>query len=385
MIPQNQIFQISEGLSQDPAKILDKFQIQYEELPNRLTFACPVHNGDNPTGACIFTDGDTAKGNWACWTRGCHEDYGNNILGFLQGLLSCRNDDEVGFPQTINCAKGIVGDVDFKIDSEIYRKSKEEKLIEVFNRDIEDLEIPDITREMVIERLNIPSPYYLGMLTNENIAKRRCYFSPEVLKYYDIGDCMESGKPMAYRAVVPVYDENERYLGCTGRKIYENNDYGKWKNSAGKGIFSRIFYGFHKSLPLIKSSATIIIVEGQGDVWRATQSGAANNGSLMGSVLSEDQLIILEKIGVQNIILLTDFDDAGEKAAEEIRHKGGRRFCYWRPTLPKSLMKDIAKFYSEDKPKADVADLKGEEFKEHVIDKKPKGFEVIEWNRKLSV
>jgi hypothetical protein len=42
---------------------------------------------------------------------------------------------------------------------------------------------------------------------------------------------------------------------------------------------------------------------------------------------------------------LTDTDEAGEKAAESIKTKGGRRFNYYRPTISK---KDIGEMTIEE-------------------------------------
>jgi 5S rRNA maturation endonuclease (ribonuclease M5) len=376
MIPQEQISKIVEALSEDPKKILDKFGIDYEESHNRLVFACPVHGGDNSTGACIFTDGDDACGNWVCWTRGCQDDYGKNILGFIQGILSCINDETVSFPQTISCAKSIVGNVDFSVSAKGKNRGDKSRVFDIFNKKIEDFELPNITREMVTKRLDIPSPYYLGQLTNSNIVKRRAYYQAETLNKFDVGDCMESGKPMAFRAVVPIYTRDGQYAGCTGRKIYENNEYPKWKNSAEKGVFSSLFYGFNHSKDDIESIMTVVIVEGQGDVWRCFESGAKNCIGLMGSSLSENQLLILESMYVENIVILTDFDNAGEEATNKIMTKCGRRFNYHRPKIPKTLMNDIKRFYNLTEEKADVSDLTNEEFQENIIDKLPKGVKV---------
>jgi len=373
MIAQEQIFKIAESLNEDPKKILDKFHIEYTEEHNRLVFPCPVHNGDNPTGACIFTDGDSAKGNWVCWTRGCHDDYGNNIFGFIQGILSCLNDEEIAFPQVINCAKSLVGDIDFSVSSKKYNNNKS-NLFDVFEKKNKELELPNISRETIINKLDIPSQYYTGKLTNPNILKRRTYYEPETLYKFDVGDCMDKDKPMAFRAVVPVYTEDGRYAGCTGRKIYENNEYPKWKNSTSKGVFSSLFYGFNQSKSLIETIMTVFVVEGQGDVWRCYESGAENCIGLMGCDLSESQLLVLEKTMIQNMVILTDFDDAGEKAAEKIAKKCGRRYNIHRPVIPKSLMRDIQRFYKTQEEKADVADLTKEEFQEHILDKLPKTF-----------
>jgi len=43
-----------------------------------------------------------------------------------------------------------------------------------------------------------------------------------------------------------------------------------------------------------------------------------------------------------NIIIMTDYDEAGEKAAKQIVKKCGRRFNYYRPTLDAKDVGDLA-------------------------------------------
>lgn len=373
MIPQDQIYQIARNICDDIPKLLDKFHIEYEREHNRYVFPCPVHGGDNPTGCSIFFDGETCKGNWVCWTHHCEEDYGEYILGFLQGVLSCRNDEEVTFPQVISCAKSLISNESFSVSNDKYTaKSREERILEIFKKEPLKLEPMSVGRETVLERLNIPSPYYLGQLTNKNVFKRRSYYTPETLKKYDIGDCMEADKYMSYRAVVPIYDEDFNLVGCSGRKIYENNEFPKWKNTKMRN--SHIIYGLNHCKELIRTTMTVILVEGQGNVWRSHEAGASNVVALMGDALSDSQLILLERSGVQNIVILTDYDDAGEKAVTQIMKKGGRRFNYHRPELPTKIRNAIRKFY--DKDTADISDMFNEEYQEHIINKLPKGFKV---------
>ena len=95
---------ISDQLVSRISDLLDYFEIEYEFFDNRVSFACPIHQGDNTTALNIFISGDYAKGNWQCWTHHCESRYKQDILGFLQGLLSSRKDEEVGFGETLKFA-----------------------------------------------------------------------------------------------------------------------------------------------------------------------------------------------------------------------------------------------------------------------------------------
>ena len=74
------------------------------------------------------------------------------------------------------------------------------------------------------------------------------------------------------------------------------------------------------------------------------EAGYKNSVSIFGSSLTDEQLIILEESGILNLIILTDFDEAGKKAVEQIKRKCGRRFNYFRPHISK---KDIGEMSIE--------------------------------------
>lgn len=314
--------------------MLESLKIEYIEFENRVAFPCPVHGGDNNEGACIFTDGSKTKGNWMCWTHCCEKDYGKNIIGFIRGVLSHKTGKECTFYAALNFAlsfldKKLIDIKEEKIPESIYNNMK---LIEIFSRKPEkiDLQIP---REKVIESLEIPSKYYIG----------RGYL-PETLVAFDVGECYNPSRQMRNRAVVPVYDEDYKYIGCVGRSLDEDNKKYKWINSKGfkKSCY---LYGIWMAKPHIQKTSTIILVEGQGDVWRLYEAGIKNAVGIFGADLSEDQLITLEQLGVMNVVILTDNDEAGQKAAEGIVKKGGRRFNYFTPIISQ---KDIGDMSIED-------------------------------------
>lgn len=191
------------------------------------------------------------------------------------------------------------------------------KINEILTR-TNEVELPNVKRETVIKNLQIPSPYFINR-----------GFSPEVLSEFDVGDCFSVGKKMYGRAVVPVYDEDYNYVGCVGRTT--NDAYQpKWINS-DKFKKTLYLYGYNITKKYAQKKGALFLVEGQGDVWKLYQSGIKNAAGIFGSHLGEDQLIILEKSGVLDIVILTDNDAAGEKAALQIKERGGRRFNYIRP------------------------------------------------------
>ena len=135
---------------------------------------------------------------------------------------------------------------------------------------------------------------------------------------------------MSGRAVAPIYDQFGNYVGAAGRATDENVK-PKWLYS--KGFKRSVFYGIHRAYNHIKETNTVILVEGQGDVWRMHESGYPEAVGIFGCSIGEDQLVILEEAGVMNVVILTDTDDAGQKAYIQIVKRCGRRFNYYRPEI----------------------------------------------------
>ena len=91
----------------------------------------------------------------------------------------------------------------------------------------------------------------------------------------------------------------------------------KWKHSGGFAADSYL-YNYWNAKSHIANSHTAILVEGTGDVWRFEEAGIHVCLGLLGARLSPNQQIILEESGAINLIIATDNDEAGRKAAQSI-------------------------------------------------------------------
>ena len=161
---------------------------------------------------------------------------------------------------------------------------------------------------------------------------------------------------MSGRIVVPIYDEDYNYVGCVGRATQPETQ-PKWLHS--KGFKKAYLYGLHLAKPYIQESQTVILVEGQGDVWRMHEANYKNCVGIFGSSINDDQLLLLEQSGALNLVILTDFDTAGQKAAKQIIKKCGRRFNYYRPVLSTKDVgdMDIDTIHQELKPQLQEVNL----------------------------
>jgi DNA primase len=324
-LTKNQILAISNEIYKKLPTLLAYFDIDYVQYPNRYAFPCPVHGGDNSEACCIFTDGTTRIGNWQCWTQHCESEFHNNLFGFVRGCLSQKRDKSVSMNET---AKFCSNFLDKSIDNINYSDvdKTQLKIIDIFNREIERDE-SKITREDIRSKLQIPSNYYIN----------RGYL-PETLDLFDVGLCAEKNKQMFNRVVVPVYDEDYNYVGCVGRSTEGSTKY-KWLHS--RGFKKNILYGMSIAKEHILKTSTVILVEGQGDVWRMHEAGFKNCVGIFGSSLNEDQLLLLERCGALSLVILTDSDEAGNKAYNQIIKLCGRRFNYYRPSISKKDVGDM--------------------------------------------
>ena len=314
-LSKSKISSICNELFMHIEKLLAYFDIDYVEFPNRIAFPCPVHGGDNPEACCIFTDGLTQKGNWSCWTHHCEEEYVNNLFGFVRGCLSINQNKSATMNETADfCLNFLNKDFDDLIDA----PSSVLRTVDIFNKSIKRKQ-GDVSRTQIRERINIPSDYYI----------RRGY-EIETLEKFDVGECKADNQPMSGRVIVPIYDEENNYVGCVGRAIKEHIK-PKWLHS--QGFKKDVLYGLNLAKEEIMNTGVVVLVEGQGDVWRLHEAGISNAVGIFGCSINEDQLVLLEKSGAMKIIILTDYDEAGQKASQQIIKKCGRRFNYIRPEM----------------------------------------------------
>ncbi|MAF25454.1 hypothetical protein CL634_07760 [bacterium] len=148
---------------------------------------------------------------------------------------------------------------------------------------------------------------------------------------FDVGVCLDSTKPMYNRVVAPVYDDDFKYIvGCVGRVQNENHNGKKWVNSKNFHTGSYL-YGYWLAKEKIRELKTVILVEGQGDVWRMHEAGIENVVGIFGSSLSDSQSRTLETSGAFTIVIMTDNDEAGKKAKNSIKSKCSRIFNIVEP------------------------------------------------------
>lgn len=341
--------------------LLDSFGLEYKSNNKMITMSCPIHGGDNVSALNLYPEGDTYRGNWKCRTHNCEKIFKGSVLGFIRGIISNQKyrwtisgDETCSFKEAVEYATLFINKdlSSIKVNKKDKEKQQFTNIVNYLNNEPTKI-ISRVTRNQIIKSLDIPAQYYLDRK-----------YSKEILIKYDVGLCCKEGKEMHNRIVVPIYDNNYEYMvGCTGRSLYEKcinckgfhnpdsscpiNDnlwkYSKWKHNMDFKSQNHL-YNFWFAKQHIFKSGIAIVVESPGNVWRLEENGIQNSVAMFGSSLSDRQKILLDSSGAMSLVVLTDNDDAGRKAAQQIKSKCQNTYRVFIPTISQE---DVGEMTSE--------------------------------------
>ncbi len=347
---QGRLFVLQQLLMARLDEMLDALGVDLRKSRKMYYGACPVHDGDNETALNLYTGGDV-PGKWMCRTHHCQHTFKKSIIGFVRGVLSNKkgwtapgDKQEATWHQAVDWCCEFIGQ---KIgELEVDNDEMEKRQFVMNMRTVARLpkgEGAGLTRHEVRKRLRIPSAYFVER-----------GWSAQILDKYDIGSSDKAGK-FLNRAIVPVYDNEYRYaVGYTARSIFdkckscdlyhspkekcpqtweEQRDCSKWRNSDG---FSResYLYNYWFASKHIRYWNAVILVEGQGEVWRVEEAGIPISLGLFGCNLTETQQVALEMSGAMNVICLLNNDQAGIDGTRLIKEKLQRGFRLYFPQVP---------------------------------------------------
>ena len=312
--------QIKKMLFSDIELLLTNLNIDYEIMGDNIYSTCPVHeDSDNSRAFSLSTE----KQLWRCWTRDCQDTYGTDIFGLIQGVLSQKRGQDVGFKKALDFACAILN-----IDRKNITIDKEQepdsfvKLVTMFSPSKKF--VPTSTRNRY--NLTHPSEYFLSR-----------GFSEETMLHFEIGDCYDKSSSMYHRAVIPIHnDDGAIVVAHIGRSTKE---YRTPKFLFTKGFDKRHFlYNYHRAIGQAAETSLLFVTEGQGDVWKLYESGIVNAVSIFGKALSEQQQRKIQQSGVTRLVILTDNDQAGRESKTQLYRQLSRMF---KLEFPRLLRKDI--------------------------------------------
>ncbi|MEK6879823.1 MAG: CHC2 zinc finger domain-containing protein, partial [Nanoarchaeota archaeon] len=247
--------------------LINKLNLKLREDSKRFYGPCPIHNGDSPQSFSIYKN----SGIFQCFSHKCHNGgkYLNNLIDKIKGNST----------STLKTFLAAHGYSEFKIIP--LDKEKRSFIREYGDNNFDNgkldfinssggRSISNLSRNEIRSRLIIPSPYFISR-----------GFSIEVLHKYDVGDCLIKGKKFSGRAVVPVYNSLNKYVGATARIINSSligEFCSKWKIDETLALNKRnCLYNENFCSENVVRDLILYIIESAGNTWRLSESGYGQN------------------------------------------------------------------------------------------------------------
>lgn len=124
------------------------------------------------------------------------------------------------------------------------------------------------------------------------------------------------------RIMFPIRDAAGFVIGFSARKFKEETFGGKYINTSETPLFkkSKVLFGLNYSRRSIAKTRKAILVEGQIDALRLIHSGFDISVASQGTAFGEGHMQELIHLGVQQVTLAFDSDNAGQTAAFKVGH-----------------------------------------------------------------
>ncbi|MCE2839467.1 MAG: toprim domain-containing protein, partial [Cyanobium sp. 49614_E6] len=122
----------------------------------------------------------------------------------------------------------------------------------------------------------------------------------------------------ASRLMLPIRDGQGRCCGFSGRSL--NGEEPKYRNSSADLLFqkSQLLLGLDQAAAGILSTGEALLVEGPLDVIQLHQAGFTTAVAAMGTVLTLEQLQLLQRRGARRLLVVFDGDGAGRSATGKL-------------------------------------------------------------------
>ncbi|MGZ3732890.1 MAG: DNA primase [Parachlamydiaceae bacterium] len=124
------------------------------------------------------------------------------------------------------------------------------------------------------------------------------------------------------RIMFPIRDPQGAVIAFSGRKFKEETFGGKYVNTSETALFkkSRVLFGLNYCRKRIAKERKVLIVEGQLDALRLIHHGFTITVAGQGTAFGEGHAKELINLGVNQVFIATDADNAGNEAACKIGH-----------------------------------------------------------------
>lgn len=295
--------------------IIDTLGIDYVERYQYIVAPCPIHNGDSDRAWSWHLD----KKVWQCFSRGCHDKFGSDVIGLVRGILKCKFPDAVKFVEEVLGNNSYTGKYS-NSKNKSFVKSTKKKDVKIYNEDS------------------------ISKLKYHNYLELRGY-PKELLDEYHVGITDARFKQMSNRLIIPIRDIDGNIVGFTGRTLFSDwkeKKIAKWVHSAGFNKIDNLF-NIDRAKQFIEESGVAIIVEGPLDVLRLEQYGIKNSVAIFGRKLHNSQISILFRCMTNKLIVALDGDTAGRSGADDAMSIAKSYFTVKRINLDSGDVGDLSK------------------------------------------
>jgi len=261
---------------------------------------CKIHGGDNKTS---FRMNKQTK-NWVCFSHGCHEEIGYDVISLVRHLLGMSFSEVVKYLESI-CGINISDEASYIA----FKRDKDRREFVAQMKDNRQVPSALVSEEYLQNFKKFRTDYF-----------ERLGFSKEVLDKFEIAGGYVDKYGFA-REVIPIRDVNGVLKAYSCRDITGKADE-DYKYLLTKGFNKdKVLYNLNNAKDISK---TLIVVEGFKSVWKLYMAGYQNVVACMGSTITEGQQNLLYGHAFK-IILLLDGNEAGVKgtvrAMDDMRGK----------------------------------------------------------------
>jgi DNA primase catalytic core len=270
---------------------------------------CPFHEEDTPSFGIR-----KSKQLFNCF--GCKT--GGDVFTFVQLMDNCD------YIESIRKLAEFAS-FDLKPYQENYTE-EEKKLQELYNINVDVMD------------------YCRAQTTTENFNawRRKRMFSSEVLELYGVGynssalssESIPTAEPEQAQSlgldrkgqwdsviVVPLRDQYGRIAGFRNRMLDSESKIKVQGPRAEHPLTIPSIYGLYEARRHIRETGSLILVEGEPDVWRMASSGFKNVAALLGTKLEDSTIALLESLSINRVIVMADNDTEGRKFAQRVAEK----------------------------------------------------------------
>lgn len=337
--------EITEQCADRAGDLLTHLGIEYKQNCKRLILPCPIHLGDNRTAVNVYPNGHK-RFHWECYTRKCSQKYGDNLFGFVRGVLTTKKRQNITFGDTLTFLLDWLGYKsldEIKIpDKKILKKRESDKAYLRMNV-LPEQKNEGWTREQIRGKLKgIP---------DDILTKIGWGYSKEILSKYDVGFSNKLQK-----IIVPIFNnDNKLCVGWMERAIDDSQP--KWRCSDGFEKSNYLYnYWFAKDHLYSASHRTdsLILTEGCGDVWKLEMHNIHNAVALFGLFPSAAQITQIQLSRALSLLIFLDNDEAGRSAVARYKEIFGRQFRLYFLTSKLKEGTDVGNLESVDAITEDI-------------------------------